>query len=657
MDRILRADTPPTPLPTSSAHRKEDALRVTGILADSWVAAERLFARHPDPVLMLDTNGRIVGALRGFQGLSPDQLRSSPFTGLVSPDFRGIVDAAIKDAVSPALTHTMDVPLTGDAQPASWFQATMSPVLVSGRVEGVLVTMTDVTDRHAEEDRLRRSERLMVDTQGVAHMGTWEWDPREPAAKWSAEMYRIYGLPPTHTPTYQDYLERVHPDDRERVRLATERVFNELKPYSHDERVTRGDGELRYLHTWAEPVLDERGNLVRLVGVCQDITDSKRVQVRLEEREARLRAIFHRAPYGIASVRLDGTFGETNEALEMLLGYTESELRTRTLFDVQHEDDLPGNRDAIKRLAAGAGVPECFEARFVRSDGSNVWVRMTLNLVRPEEADAFIVGVFEDVTAARRADEAQKVAESRLDRIRELEEVSEWKSHLMNVASHEIKNPLTPIILQLHLLSTEAHGPLNPAQRASVERVSKQADRLKTLVHDILDVARIEHGRLAVTPVPVDLTALARRVAETFRVSAEKWGIRIETVIEDGVSGEADPDRIEQVLFNLLGNALKFTPSGGVVTLHMHALDDQVHLAVEDTGPGVAAELRGKLFEPFSTVTPEGVTAPREPGTGLGLFISKNIVDAHGGRIWVDSTPGAGATFHVVVPRDPVRTT
>jgi PAS domain S-box-containing protein len=134
------------------------------------------------------------------------------------------------------------------------------------------------------EQRLRRIERLMVDTQGVAHLGIWEWDVSEPTATWSDELYRIYGLTPaSYTPTYENYLAMVHPDDRQRVMDATNRVFHEHVPYSHDERILLPDGSLRYLHTWAHPVLDEQGKLERLVGVCQDITEQKRAEAQILE--------------------------------------------------------------------------------------------------------------------------------------------------------------------------------------------------------------------------------------------------------------------------------------------------------------------------------------------------------------------------------------
>ena len=143
---------------------------------------------------------------------------------------------------------------------------------------------SDPSELKRLEQRLRRLEQLMVDTQGVAHLGTWEWDISEPTATWSAELYRIYGLSPdTYTPTYENYLAMVHPDDRQRVMDATNRVFHEHVPYSHDERILLPDGSMRYLHTWAHPVLDDDGKLVRLLGVCQDITEQKRAEAQVLE--------------------------------------------------------------------------------------------------------------------------------------------------------------------------------------------------------------------------------------------------------------------------------------------------------------------------------------------------------------------------------------
>jgi PAS domain S-box-containing protein len=163
---------------------------------------------------------------------------------------------------------------------------------VTANEHGAVCISRDVTDLKRSEQRLRRSEQMLVDTQGVSHLGTWEWDISQPHATWSAELYRIYGLTPeSYTPSYEQYLTMVHPDDRQRVIDMTNRVFHEHVPYSHDERIYRPDGTIRYLHTWAFPLLDDAGKLTHLIGVCQDITDRAtaeealhQLNVQLEER-------------------------------------------------------------------------------------------------------------------------------------------------------------------------------------------------------------------------------------------------------------------------------------------------------------------------------------------------------------------------------------
>jgi PAS domain S-box-containing protein len=175
----------------------------------------------------------------------------------------------------------------GEAGPhgvRSWFSAEVTAIPGGG-----LCISRDVTELKRSEERLRRSEQMLVDTQGVAHLGTWEWDITQPTATWSAELYRIYGLTPdTYKPSYEQYLTMVHPDDRQRVIDATNRVFHEHVPYSHDERIYRPDGSIRFLHTWAFPLLDDRGALTHLIGVCQDITDRAMAEAALHQLNTQL---------------------------------------------------------------------------------------------------------------------------------------------------------------------------------------------------------------------------------------------------------------------------------------------------------------------------------------------------------------------------------
>lgn len=200
----------------------------------------------------------------------------APAAGLFASETRGHLAAVSAQVLAGGETATFDTGEHSARGVRVWASYTLSPLRDGDAITGYLCIAADTTEFKRSELRLRRSEQLMVDTQGVAHLGTWEWDIREPTAEWSDELYQIYGLKREHyTPSYEGYLAMVHPDDRQRVIDATNRVFHEHVPYSHDERIFRPDGSLRYLHTWAHPVLDEDGVLTRLVGVCQDITDRK----------------------------------------------------------------------------------------------------------------------------------------------------------------------------------------------------------------------------------------------------------------------------------------------------------------------------------------------------------------------------------------------
>jgi signal transduction histidine kinase len=158
----------------------------------------------------------------------------------------------------------------------AFYQCDVAPLYEGEKVTGAFAVGLDVTERKIAEDRLGHRASLMIEAEAIAHLGTWEWDVSQPVVAWSDELYRIYDVSPeTFRPSYESYLDKVHPQDRERVRAVMTRVFSEHISFSHDERIVRPDGSIRHLHTWGHPVVDGSGQLVRLLGICQDITERK----------------------------------------------------------------------------------------------------------------------------------------------------------------------------------------------------------------------------------------------------------------------------------------------------------------------------------------------------------------------------------------------
>lgn len=619
----------------------------TGSTSTSPLALDslgRAIDQSPDLFFLLDEDGHVL--------FSNHPLATADSSGLnvVGSEWMELVRSASLRVFETGAPEHFGMGEMGPGGSNVWYECHASPVMKDGKVRSSFVACIDITAHKKLEERLRRSEALMVDTQGTAHLGTWDWDLSEPTAVWSAELYRIYGLTPeTYTPSYEGYLKMVHPDDRERVMKATDGVFNHNIPYSHDERIFRPDGSMRYLHTWAHPVLDENGKLVKLIGVCQDITEQKLAEERLRASETRMRTLFEQSPLGIVTLDLEaGEILEANQALQEMLSRPGHAIVGHRLDDLVGED--AGEESTFERLVEGSAAERQVDVPLIRADGETVWTRVSLSIVPwSQGTPPFAIATVEDITVRKRADEAAELAALRLEKIGELEEVSEWKSQLLNIASHELRNPLTPMKIQLHLLRQRSLGELTPRQEKAVNVVYREADRLGRLVHDVLDVARLQANRLAIEREPLDLAPLVEDVVESFREAAREWNIGLAMKVDSSLRVDADPDRLKQVLFNILGNALKFTPAGSSVRLvaSLHGAD--VEVSVQDEGPGLTSDQMARLFLPFSQV--HEPRAGKTSGSGLGLYIAKAIVKAHGGRIGVTSRgPGRGAVFRFTIP-------
>lgn len=236
--------------------------------------------------------------------------------------------------------------------------------------------------------------------------------------------------------------------------------------------------------------------------------------------------------------------------------------------------------------------------------------------------------------------------------IERLRHLNEFKTNLINSAAHELSTPLTPIRLQLHMLKSGERGSLTDAQRWSIEVVDRNVERLSSLVKDLLDVARLEAARFPVDMRPTELSGIVGEACEAFREPVQRAGLKFTQKAEKGLVVLADSRRLVQVLFCLLANAVKFTRSPGEISVEAHRTGGEATVTIQDTGVGFRPEDRGKMFAAFSQIfNPEIGYAP---GAGLGLYISKSIVELHGGRIWAHSDgPGKGSRFSFTVPLAP----
>jgi len=304
-----------------------------------------------------------------------------------------------------------------------------------------------------------------------------------------------------------------------------------------------------------------------------------------------------------------------------MLGIPADELRGMSAAAITHPADRDGDRPMYEQLLAGTQRVRR-EKRYMRPDGSILWVAVTASLLRPGVS----IGMVEDIT--------------------ERKELERIKDELLSVVGHELRTPLTSIRGYVELLEDDAH--LTDEQRRFLGIVDRNAGRLLDLVSDLLFLAQVDAGQMTFDLQPVDLEAIVLECVESSLPTAGAKRIVLRAHTERLPEVEADSARLAQVLDNLVSNALKFTPEGGTVQVRTRAEGDSVVLEVEDTGIGIPAADQARLFERFfrSAVAEDQAI----PGTGLGLAIVKAIVEAHSGEIAISSREGLGTTFRVALP-------
>ena len=378
--------------------------------------------------------------------------------------------------------------------------------------------------------------------------------------------------------------------------------------------------------------------------------------------EQRFREILEAAPDAILQVDAGGRIILLNRVAEDMFGYAREELLGQPV-EVLIPEELRGRHDAHRAhyrhhpmtRAMGSGLM----LEGVRKDGSRFPVEISLSPSHSEEGFR-VTAIIRDTTERRLAEErlrrvqeeyTQRLAETNAElemTNRELERANRLKTEFLASMSHELRTPLHTIIGFSELLGEELEGPLNDKQRRFVQHIHKDSLHLLELINDILDISKIEAGRLELRREAFDFAALVAESLASVRALAETKSQVLEAELDVPTAVDADRLRIKQVLVNLLSNAIKFTPEGGRIRVEANVQDSSVAISVSDNGIGIPAEEQDFIFDKFHQVgaTTKGV---RE-GTGLGLAITKRLVEEHGGTIRVASQLKKGSTFVITLP-------
>lgn len=500
-------------------------------------------------------------------------------------------------------------------------------------------------DRDA--DTLRRE---LEEAQSLARLGSWRWTVADNRVTWSNELYRIYGLDPSgFGASFEAYLERVHDEDRERVQRTIGALLDGGGTFDFVERIVRPDGEVRWLRSRGHAVV-EQGAVSRLVGTCQDITEQKEAEARehrlLEESIARKQAelareslhrVFQQAPAAIAVLRgPELRFETVNPLFSELIGGMP--VLGRSLAELTEE----GADDTFARLIQGVyasgerHVGHEVPARRRHPDGSETpahfdFVYEPLRDARGETDGVMIHAV--DVTekiAART--ELTALAER-------LQKSNEELEQFAYVASHDLRAPLRGISNLAQWIEEDAGEQLPETSREHLGLLRGRVERLDRLIDGILQYSRAARRRFE--RESIDLGELVDEIADLLGVPD---ALRRFEGAPRRVTTERVP--LEQVLRNLVSNAVRHGGEESPVVVSVRPLDGAIELSVTDQGPGIDPRFHDRIFGIFQTLKPRDELE----GSGVGLSIVRKLVESRGGAVAVESAPGEGATFRVTWP-------
>jgi PAS domain S-box-containing protein len=433
-----------------------------------------------------------------------------------------------------------------------------------------------------------------------------------------------------------------------------DRTYQTGESYSGQEApATVGDPahpRLGYFNFVYQPMLGPTGRPEGVLVFGFEVTEQVLARRKLEDAERRLAAITRNATLGLVMMDAHQHCVFMNPAAEAITGFTLAELQGKPLHDFIHHTRPDGTHYPMEECPIDRALPtraqEQGEDVFVRRDGSFYPVAFTASPIIEEGRAVGTVIELRDTTEEKR----QQAERERL--LVELKEAVRLRDEFLSVASHELKTPLTPLNLRLQslarALAAESDSALPSRFGKEVEVMRRQVKRLSDLVNDLLDVSRISTGRMRLQLEEVDLAEVAREVTARFHPEAERAGCRLELQVPGAVRGRWDRLRLEQVLANLLSNAVKYG-AGKPVHIHVEQGAGRVRLVVRDEGIGIAPEALGRIFNRYE----RAVSERHYGGLGLGLYVTRQILEAMGGRVMAESAPGQGATFTVELPLQP----
>ncbi len=491
----------------------------------------------------------------------------------------------------------------------------------------VIAQFVDVTERNRLQKDIDRMFALSPEFMCVAGLDGY-------FRRINPTFERILG----HTPgelLARPFLDFIHPDDVAATVAEVEKLGTGAVTISFTNRYRCKDGSYCWLNWNAVPVVEEG----LIFAVARDITEERATRDALHEVQERLQAIMDNSPMSIYVKDLSGRFVMVNGHMAELYRRPAEDLIGKTVYDLYPPEVASALADHDRRVLV-SNTPLEWEEAVPLADGEHVFLSNRFPLAGPDGRPRYLCGISTEITSRKRAEEALAEASAAADA------ANQAKSEFLSRMSHELRTPLNVVLGFAQVLEMDS---LTEGQTEAVHHILNSGRQLLTLIDEVLDISRIESGRVALSLESVNVHELISEAVAMLQPLAAECRISLTLPAEgEGHHALADRQRTRQVLLNLLSNAIKYNREGGTVTVSCAPVDGgMIRTSVADTGPGMTPEKLARMFTPFDRLGAEATTIT---GTGLGLALSKRLVEAMHGQIGVESQPGAGSTFWVDLP-------
>jgi len=611
-----------------------------------------LMANSADVVAVLSRDGTFafVGEnVRQVFGHTPQDMLGRSLGDFAHPDDRAALIERIATRVAAPMgsTGTYAFRLRDGAGRWRTVEATGCNLLDDPEVQGMVGNIRDITERVEAERSRRESETLYHALAEAAPVGIFRTDRAGRILFANRRLAAMTGLAPERI-LAEGWLPAVHPDDRARLEAEAPFCKGDGTPLMLDFRLAGLEGTAMSVFLQTTPLHDAAGVLQGCIGTLTDISEYVRTAEALLVAEARNDAIVGAAGDAIITLDDEGIVHSFNRSAEAMFGVAAADIVWQRVDRLIPEASV-GKHDAYLKQdypsqpgRHGIGCTSGIEAR--RADGTLFPIELSVSLLE-EQGRRLYIAIIRDVTERRRI-------EAELIRAKEAAEAADRaKSAFLATMSHELRTPLNAVIgfaqvIEMRILGADAIDRYTEYAAS----IRKSGEHLLGIIDDILDISRIESGSLNLAEHPVDLTDVVGQSLNLVAMQAGQRGVAVSLDLERELPPlRADELRLRQILVNLLSNAIKFTDAGGQVTVSSRQAEDGgVLLRVQDTGVGMAPEDIPKALERFSQVD-QSMTR-RHEGAGLGLPLTKRLVELHDGTLLIDSAPGQGTTVTVRLP-------